>query len=153
MAEDHEPSLADVYARIPPVPCKGLCQDSCGPIAMSEEEDERLRARGVTVPSMVSTVAAMEAGAEYWCPALRDGACTVYDVRPTICRLWGATRSMPCPHGCTTDDALTQEQSHELLQAAAKAGGGMVARFFEEAGAARPVGRHLFRRRRDQPGA
>lgn len=131
MADDQELSLADVYARIPAVDCKGLCQESCGPVAMSEEEDRRLQERGIVVPSMVDTVAAMDAGAEYWCPALQDGRCTVHEVRPTICRLWGATQSMPCPHGCTPTDAITQEQSNELLRLAGAAGGGMAARFFE----------------------
>ena len=130
-ALDVEPTLAEVYARIPAVRCQGRCQESCGPIAMSHEEDERLRARGITVPSMVDTVRAMEEGEEYWCPALRDGACTVHDVRPAICRLWGATRSMPCPHGCTPEDALSPEESREVLHLAARAGGGMVPRFFE----------------------
>ena len=124
------PSLADVYDQIPEVRCKGLCEDSCGPIAMAVEEDQRLRERGVIVPSMVDTVAAIEAGEDYYCPALRDGRCSVYDDRPTICRLWGATLSMPCPHGCTPADALSQEESHELLQLAGRAGGGMAPRFF-----------------------
>jgi hypothetical protein len=153
--DDHL-SLADVYAQIPPVACQGLCQESCGPIAMSREEDERLQGRGVVVPSMVDTVAAVDAGAEYWCPALQDGRCTVHDVRPTICRLWGATRSMPCPHGCTPDDALTQQRSQELLRLAGDAGGGMATRFFEHhdpgATADPPDARRRWsRRRRRQP--
>lgn len=129
-------SLADVYARIPPVACKGLCEDSCGPIAMSVEEDARLQELGVRIPSMVDKVGVVEGGGDYYCPALADGRCSVYEDRPTICRLWGATESMPCPHGCTPPDALTQQQSHELLRRAAEAGGGMASRFFgpEEAG-------------------
>ena len=130
MTWDRKPSLADVYDSIPEVPCKGLCQDSCGPIAMSIEEDARLRARGVEIPSMVDTVAAIERGEDYYCPALRNGRCSVYDERPTICRLWGATQSMPCPHGCTPPDALTQQESYALLVRAGEAGGGMAIRFF-----------------------
>src|SRR5579875_849678 len=108
-------SLADVYARIPEIECKGLCEDSCGPIAMSVEEDARLRARGVVIPPMLEAVAAIDRGEDYYCPALQDRRCTVYEDRPAICRLWGATESMPCPHGCTPADPLTQQQSHELL--------------------------------------
>jgi hypothetical protein len=114
-----------VYARIPEVPCRGLCQDSCGPIAMSREEDRRIRRAGAAIPPMVDALGALERGEEYYCPALRDGRCSVHEVRPTICRLWGATQSMPCPHGCTPPDALTQAQSFELLRLAARAGGGM----------------------------
>lgn len=126
-------SLADVYARIPDVGCKGLCKESCGPIAMSNDEDDRLRGLGVTIPSMVDAVAAIDHGDEYYCPALRDGRCSVYDDRPTICRLWGATTSMPCSHGCTPQNALSQQESFELLALAARAGGGMATRFFNPA--------------------
>ena len=123
-------SLTEVYARIPEVACKGLCKESCGPIAMSNEEDQRLRALGITIPSMADGVAAIERGEDYWCPALRDGRCTVYEDRPTICRLWGATTSMPCSHGCTPENALSQGDSFELLALAGRAGGGMATRFF-----------------------
>ena len=127
-------SLADVYARIPPVACKGLCEDSCGPIAMTVEEDARLQGLGVHIPPMLETVAAIERGEEYYCPALSDGRCSVYEDRPTICRLWGATESMPCPHGCTPAHPLTERDSHELLRQAGEAGGGMAPRFFSPPG-------------------
>jgi hypothetical protein len=123
------PKLADIYGRIPAVECKGLCQDACGPIAMSKEEDRRLRRRGVIVPPLAEAVAAVDRGEEYYCPALVDGRCSVHDDRPTICRLWGATESMPCPHGCTPAGALSQAESHDLLRRAAEAGGGMVTSF------------------------
>ncbi len=123
-------SLADVYARIPEVRCKGLCEESCGPIAMSNEEDARLQGLGVRIPSMVDGVAAIERGEDYYCPALRGGRCSVYNDRPTICRLWGSTTSMPCSHGCTPQNALSQQESYELLNLAGRAGGGMAARFF-----------------------
>jgi len=126
-------ALHDVYERVPSLACRGLCVESCGPIAMSNAEDARLRELGVTIPSMVATAAAMANGEEYFCPALVDGRCSVYEDRPTICRLWGATESMPCPHGCRPDVPLTQEESHELLRLAARAGGGMAERFFAPA--------------------
>jgi Fe-S-cluster containining protein len=97
---------------------------------MSNDEDRRLQELEVTIPSMADGVAAVERGEEYYCPALRDGRCSVYADRPTICRLWGATKSMPCPHGCTPQNALSQQESFELLALAGRAGGGMAARFF-----------------------
>jgi Fe-S-cluster containining protein len=119
-------SLDDVYRQIPPVDCKGRCLDSCGPISMSREEETKLRSRGMTIPPMAEAMAALERGEDYYCPALIEGRCSVYDDRPTICRLWGATESMRCPHGCTPDDALTQEESYRLLRLAAEIGGGMI---------------------------
>jgi len=119
-------SLEDVYRQIPPLHCKGLCIDSCGPISMSRQEQAKLLARGVKVPPMAEAVAAIERGEDYYCPALVDGSCSVYEDRPTVCRLWGATLSMPCPHGCTPEDALPQAESYRLLRLAAEIGGGMV---------------------------
>ncbi len=107
---------------------------------MSNEEDARLQERGVTVPSMVDTVAAVQRGEEYSCPALRAGRCSVYADRPTICRLWGATTSMPCPHGCTPPNALSRQESHELLTLAGQAGGGMAPRFFASQSPVSPAG-------------
>ena len=96
---------------------------------MSKEEDRRLRRHGVSVPPLSDAVAAVERGEDYYCPALVDGRCRVYEDRPTICRLWGATESMPCPHGCTPAGALSRQQSHDLLRRAAEVGGGMVDSF------------------------
>lgn len=44
------------------------------------------------------------------CPALVENRCTVYDVRPTICRLWGAGPGMACPWGCEPDVPLTPRE-------------------------------------------
>lgn len=54
------------------------------------------------------------------CPVLSaDGRCTQYADRPMICRLWGATPDMPCPHGCTVVGGyLPAERSRELLERA-----------------------------------
>ena len=125
-------SLEDVYRKIPQVECKGLCIDSCGPITMSKAEDDRLRECGVEIPPIAEAVAKIERGQDYFCPALKDGRCSVYEQRPTICRLWGATESMRCPHGCTPANALTQTQSHELLRLSEQVGGGMVDTFKPE---------------------
>jgi hypothetical protein len=94
---------------------------------MSVEEDARLRARGFDIPPMAAALAALQRGEDYYCPALVDGRCAAYEDRPTICRLWGATESMHCPHGCTPEGALTQEQSHALIRASAQVGGGLAA--------------------------
>jgi Fe-S-cluster containining protein len=122
-------SLDDVYRQIPPVDCRGQCLESCGPISMSRQEQGKLLAQGINIPPMAEAIAALEKGEDYYCPALIEGRCSVYDDRPTICRLWGATESMPCAYGCTPDDALTQEESYRLLRLAAEVGGGMVERF------------------------
>lgn len=68
--------------------CKGLCADSCGPIGMTLLEESLLpRPAGFR--------------ADLSCDFLIDGRCSVYDDRPTVCRLYGAIPEMRCGHGCT----------------------------------------------------
>jgi len=40
-----------------------------------------------------------EALANWNCPHLADNGCTVYDERPLVCRLFGTTARLLCPHG------------------------------------------------------
>ena len=57
------------------------------------------------------------------CPMLDNGRCSVYDIRPMICRLWGIVETMLCHHGCKPDRVLTAEEGFEFLQRAAEIGG------------------------------
>lgn len=84
-----------VYAQIPDVQCKGLCHAACGPILMSRAESTRMRARGVEPPGLLdaSALRCSKLGA--------DNRCTIYADRPLICRLYGTTRELRCPYGCT----------------------------------------------------
>jgi hypothetical protein len=96
-AADLDATLDAIWARIPDAGCKGLCQDCCGPIGMSEVERDRIHRRhGLTIRDAETKPGTLD------CPALgSDGACQVYGDRPTVCRLWGSVEALPCPHGCT----------------------------------------------------
>lgn len=101
--------LEAVYAEIPDVGCKGLCRPWCsGVVHATSRERQRVAAVGQPLP-------VVDAGP---CPNLTDeGGCGVYDVRPLICRLWGAVENMPCPHGCTpADGPLTRQEGGALVQ-------------------------------------
>ena len=44
--------------------------------------------------------------------------CEVYDQRPLICRLFGTTKSLPCPHGRGPEqltEPRTEQQVHRLI--------------------------------------
>ncbi len=103
-----------VYARVPPVNCKGLCQDCCGPIPMTRFEYDRITARiGRRPPPLLADTAAGELGCRMLAP---DGRCGVYDIRPLVCRLWGAVEGMPCPHGCEpAGGRMTDAAAGELV--------------------------------------
>lgn len=121
--------LDQLYAQVPALVCRGLCQSSCGPIEMSARERQRLRQHGVTVPPRQQALDLRAAGgadgAGYACPALsEDGACRVHELRPMVCRLWGAVRSLPCPHGCAPEGGLLPDaDGMDLLAASLQAGG------------------------------
>lgn len=85
-------TLDSVYDQIPEVRCKGLCQEACGPIAMTGAEWRRIVAARGGVPPVATSLT---------CPLLdANGRCSVYPVRPFICRVYGAAQELPCPHGC-----------------------------------------------------
>ncbi|MGI5292949.1 hypothetical protein ACQEVF_57900 [Nonomuraea polychroma] len=51
-----------------------------------------------------------------WCPALHEGRCSTYDLRPAICRGCGVVDGMLCPHGCPIAEGFA------FINAAAAAG-------------------------------
>lgn len=111
--------LAALYAQVPDVQCKGLCADSCGPIDMHPRERQRLREAGVRIPGPQAALEQLVATGEYSCPALVDGRCGVYAVRPMICRAWGASEALPCEHGCRPPNGrlLTDAETRALVEA------------------------------------
>ena len=56
------------------------------------------------------------------CPLLKDGACSVYDRRPAICRLWGLTEELRCPFGCEPEERWTDKRAKEWLDAVQRLG-------------------------------
>ena len=50
------------------------------------------------------------------CPHLGEGGrCTAYDVRPIICRVFGAVRALACPWGCKPQRWMTDREVHDLM--------------------------------------
>ena len=94
-----------LWAEIPDAQCKGLCVEACGPIGMTRLEAAILLDTGRLNPELLYPYGSglMLAAPGLVCPMLSDdGRCTVYAVRPAICRGFGAVDHplMRCPHGC-----------------------------------------------------
>jgi hypothetical protein len=108
-------AIERVWAKVPPMECKGLCHDSCGPIAMSRLEWDLLReAGGEKVAPFLGAD-----GRPSRCPYLTpENRCSVYEVRPLICRLWGASEVMPCPNGCRGSGTVSDAEGKRLLDKA-----------------------------------
>lgn len=101
-----EAQVRAVWAQVPDVGCKGLCGESCGPIACSSAEERLLDRRGVALDFNRTTLD---------CNQLDGfGRCSIYADRPLVCRLWGAVPEMPCVWGCTL--TLAAGEGHVLLR-------------------------------------
>lgn len=108
--------LQSHYDKIPPVACKGLCQEACGPIVLLQvEKDEIRRVFGKTLMVDQSLT----------CNALckTTGTCGVYEARPWVCRAYGAMEGLECPHGCNTAPLVSRKDADKMVRATQKAGG------------------------------
>lgn len=111
--------LDELYAKLPSVQCKGLCHDSCTAIKLSRLERSRIRERGVELPPPMSGDRLQRLIAEDRtprCPALSAvNTCRVYDVRPLICRTWGATPLTRCRYGCIPNGDFSDREVVEIM--------------------------------------
>jgi Fe-S-cluster containining protein len=121
---DRDAALQAIYDKIPEMQdCKGHCWLSCGPIEMSDRERQRIRELGVRITPGEEARRKVDT---FWCEALdSQGHCRVYERRPFICRLWGTTPKLKCPHGCTPKGGyLSDLEGLALMSETMRAGGG-----------------------------
>jgi Fe-S-cluster containining protein len=123
MDESKELHLERIYRMIPRMVCKGLCgwdpdreDGCCGPLAMTKLERLRIVQAVGRAPKADPTT--------HKCNMLdEENRCRCYQVRPAICRLWGAVRAMPCPHGCKPERYLSVVESVEIIRLVKEVGG------------------------------
>ena len=116
--------LQKLYDRIPVIPdCDGRCWTSCGPIGMSDREQQRIRQAGYKITPYRQAMAMVE---RFWCEALTEGRrCAVYELRPIICRLWGAVEGLPCVYGCVPEGGwLSDAEGYRLIAESRRVGNG-----------------------------
>jgi Fe-S-cluster containining protein len=115
--------LRKLYDQIPAIPdCDGRCWTSCGPIDMSDRERQRIRQAGYRITPWQDARAWRET---YYCEALTgDRRCAVYEMRPLVCRLWGAVEGMPCVYGCVPEGGYLSDRDGMRLVAASQRIGG-----------------------------
>lgn len=100
--------LAVIYDALPKVACRGLCVEACGPIACTSGEALRMEfAGGKPLAFDAETLT---------CGYLRAGRCTVYAVRPFVCRAFGAVEGMRCPFGCEPDRHIDRDEETRLFR-------------------------------------
>lgn len=133
-----------IYARIPQMlDCKGACYFSCGRVTGAFETAELVRIESAighelhqdapaerrAIEKLVAAyrklkfkagaTATLTAPVLGYCELLDPDThlCSIYNIRPAICRLWGAVDSplMRCPLGCKPSRWLSNKESDEIL--------------------------------------
>lgn len=62
------------------------------------------------------------------CVFLKNGKCSVYDIRPSVCVLFGNSESkhLTCPHGCKPSKLLTSTETDAITESVRAHGHGHV---------------------------
>jgi Fe-S-cluster containining protein len=109
--------LEEIYARIPRLACQRKCQIACGLVdATGELEEERLYAQ---TGRFFGTVKFRHEDGQTrpYCHFLSEqGECSVYALRPLMCRLFGVIKELECPHGCQPERWLSDAEKLELIR-------------------------------------
>ena len=110
--------------KIPSFECKTGCHECCGIVPFSAAEREKaatVRPLEQWEPFINGTWVPSSALMTMKCPFVNDAGCSIYEHRPTVCRLFGAVDhpNMKCPMGCGPKRLLTEQRSREILRSAA----------------------------------
>jgi hypothetical protein len=89
---------------VPKFECIPGCTDCCGPVPFSEWEWQQVQNKKVT--------------SELACPYASKAGCEIYDQRPIMCRVFGASEEekLVCPHGKMPDKPLTVPETQRLMR-------------------------------------
>ncbi len=105
-------NLEDLYALIPEVGCPEGCIACCvnfGVPSRTKEEDRRIRAYLKAEGRKLGKARGTR------CPYVTSKGCSIYPVRPFICRLYGAGPSYRCRLGVQPLQLLHHDQEEELF--------------------------------------
>lgn len=109
-----------VFTDLPKVQCKGLCHTQCTFIVYTDTERRMMRDISGKETSNVDGV----------CSNLTaDKKCAVYKNRPLICRLYGVTEGLLCPHGCKPERVMPEIESAQIQTFVRRVGGEEVSNF------------------------
>lgn len=109
--------------RIPKFACEEGCHACCGAVPFTDRERVAAAGRrpfvewerfdeGSWVPAQALETLS--------CPFLVHGQCSIYDIRPVMCRLFGAVKHprMICPKGRGPKRLISNARARDLIQAA-----------------------------------
>jgi hypothetical protein len=91
----------ELYDRIPVFECKPGCADCCGPVPFGKSEYAK-----IPEPVLAEGIG---------CPYIGDGGCSIYEVRPFLCRIYGTVEDLKCPHGCGPEKLFDVSEGKTML--------------------------------------
>jgi hypothetical protein len=104
--------IDDIYNLIPDFMCTNGCHECCqnfGVPSRTRTEDERIKAflkkNAMKLGKAVGTT----------CPYLNELGCTIYPVRPLICRLYGTSPNYRCKMGVAPLKLLHEDEEAEIF--------------------------------------
>ncbi len=114
--------LEKIYKKLPTINCKGKCHEACGFIKMSPYEHDRITkfVGHDPFPSVETILDKLQRNdlTEMSCSLLKDGKCSIYRLRPLVCRLYGLVKKLQCPFGCVPSRWMTDDEARELINKA-----------------------------------
>jgi len=104
--------LNKIYSKIPSFDCKH-CHECEGPIVWFEPEEINIREylNKNNLEYIVWSTEDFEKN-NMKCPYLKNDRCSIYPVRPIVCRLQGNIRDLPCKFN--KNNLITDEKYHEI---------------------------------------
>jgi len=109
--------LDDIYRQIPSASCPEGCGQCCGPVFPSLAELRNIK--GYCLGHHLEYKAFLDITDDGSCPYLTaQKECSIYPVRPFLCRILAASIDLPCPLGkCIPQRVLNHPQSDALYVA------------------------------------
>ena len=105
--------IEDLYSLIPDLLCPGGCSACCrvfGIPSQTRMETQRINAY------LAAAGRRKKPARGTTCPYVSSRGCTIYPVRPFICRLYGASPDYPCREGVRPLRLLHEDEEAELWQ-------------------------------------
>lgn len=126
--------LQALYDKLPKVNCKQLCSEACGPVPLTKLELKRLG-----TPPRRSLLSALGSELNLECKFLDGKLCSVYTVRPLVCRLFGAAEGLMCKWGCKPERVISRVEAAALFKEIQEIGGRSVFMDGSEFGGVSPM--------------
>ncbi len=110
--------------KIPSFACKEDCHGCCGLVPFNTKERDaiaKVRPMELWEPFVDGAWVPTAALATFSCPFLTKDGCGIYEIRPIVCRLFGAVDHpmMKCPEGCGPAKLIPEHKSRRLIARAA----------------------------------